>query len=126
MFEDPNFKGAPGFCENAQAPAIIFTSHTPPIGITFLDNTNCPDYYKSDAIVALHGSWNRKEPAGYQLVRVKFKNNQPYAVEDFISGWLRGYRVTARPVDVIVGKEGALYVSDDMRGAIYRVSYQTR
>lgn len=125
MFEDPNFRAEPGFCEGTQAPAIIFSSHTTPIGITFLDKTNWPDEYKNDAIVALHGSWNRKEPAGYKLVRVKFKNNQPDAVEDFVSGWLRGYRVNARPVDVIVGKDGALYVSDDMRGAVYRVRYQT-
>lgn len=124
MFEDPNFKGPPGFCEDAQAPAIIFTSHTTPIGISFLDKTNWPAEYKTDAIVALHGSWNRKEPAGYQLVRVKFKNNAAYAVEDFVSGWLRGYRVTGRPVDVIVGNDGALYVTDDMRGAVYRISYE--
>jgi len=125
MFEDPNFKGAPGFCETTQAPALIFTSHTTPIGMTFLDKTNWPNEFKRDAIVALHGSWNRKEPAGYQLLRVKFKNNQPDATEDFVTGWLRGYRVTGRPVDVAVGQDGALYVSDDMRGAIYRMSYQT-
>lgn len=124
MFEDPNFKGPSGFCAEAQAPAAIFTSHTTPIGITFLDKTNWPQEYKTDAIVALHGSWNRKEPAGYKLVRIKFKNNQPEVIEDFVSGWLRGYRVTGRPVDVIVGNDGALYVSDDMRGAIYRISYE--
>lgn len=126
MFEDPNFKGAPGFCAETQAPAIIFRAHTTPIGISFLHNTNWPAEYKTDAIVALHGSWNRKEPAGYQLVRVKFKDNQAYAVEDFVSGWLSGYRVTGRPVDVIVGNDGALYVSDDMRGAVYRISYEAR
>lgn len=126
MFEDPNFKGADGFCEQAQPPAVIFKSHTTPLGITFLDKTNWPEAYQTDAIVALHGSWNRKEPAGYQLVRVKFKNEQPVAVEDFVTGWLKGYRVTGRPVDVLVGKDGALYVSDDMRGAIYRITYQSQ
>lgn len=126
MFEDPNFKGSAGFCESTQAPAIIFTAHSTPIGISFLDKTNWPAEYQTDAIVALHGSWNRKQPAGYQLVRIKFKNNQAYAVENFVSGWLKGYRVTGRPVDVIVGKDGALYVSDDMRGAVYRISYENR
>lgn len=124
MFEDPNFKGPAGFCEAAQPPAAIFTAHTTPIGISFLDKTNWPQEYKTDAVVALHGSWNRKEPAGYKLVRIKFKNNQPGEIEDFVSGWLRGYRVTGRPVDVIVGNDGALYVSDDLRGAIYRISYE--
>lgn len=126
MFEDPNFKGSSGFCEAAQAPAIIFKSHTTPLGMTFLHQTNWPESYQTDAIVALHGSWNRKEPAGYQLVRVKFKDNEPVAVEDFATGWLKGYRVSGRPVDVAVGADGALYVTDDMRGAIYRITYQSQ
>jgi len=122
--EDPNFKAEPDFCKNAQPPVITFTSHTTPIGITFLDKTNWPAEYKPDAIVALHGSWNRQQPAGYKLVRVKFKDNQAISVEDFATGWLNGYRVSARPVDVAVGTDGALYVSEDKEGAIYRISYQ--
>jgi len=122
--EDPNFKAEPDFCKNAQPPAITFTSHTTPIGITFLDKTNWPAEYKPDAIVALHGSWNRQQPAGYKLVRVKFKDNQPISVEDFATGWLKGYRVSARPVDVAVGTDGTLYVSEDKEGSIYRIRYQ--
>ncbi|HSG93412.1 MAG TPA: PQQ-dependent sugar dehydrogenase [Methylotenera sp.] len=132
MVEDLNFKGESGFCKNAQAPAITFTSHTTPIGITFLDKTNWPVEYKSDAIVALHGSWNRQQPAGYQLVRVKFKDNQPVKIEDFAtgwlinaaeSGWLKRNQVFGRPVDVTVGPDGALYVSDDDSDVIYRISF---
>jgi len=132
MIEDPNFKGEPGFCKAAQAPAITFTSHTTPIGIAFLDKTNWPAEYKSDAIVALHGSWNRQQPAGYQLVRVKFKDNEPAKIEDFAtgwlvngseSGWLKRDRVLGRPVDVAVGPDGALYVSDDDSDTIYRISF---
>lgn len=126
MFADPNFKGPEGFCEKAQSPAVILTSHTTPLGIVFLDKAAWPEDYKNDAIIALHGSWNRKEPAGYKLVRVKFKNHQPESVEDFVTGWLKGYHVTGRPVDVLVGNDGALYVSDDMRGAIYRITYQSQ
>lgn len=133
MIEDPNFKGEPGFCKAAQAPAMTFTSHTTPIGISFLDKTNWPVEYKSDAIVALHGSWNRQQPAGYQLVRVKFKDNKPVKVEDFATGWLvngseggwfKRNQVLGRPVDVAVGADGALYVSDDDADVIYRISYQ--
>jgi len=132
MVEDPNFKGEPGFCKTAQAPAITFTSHTTPIGITFLDKTNWPAEYKTDAIVALHGSWNRQHPLGYQLVRVKFKDNKPVKVEDFATGWLESgseggwlkrNHVSGRPVDVAVGPDGALYVSDDDSGVIYRISF---
>lgn len=123
--EDPNFSAEAGFCKATQTPEITFTSHSTPIGITFLDKTNWPDQYKQDAIVALHGSWNRKQASGYKLVRVKFKNNQPSEVEDFATGWLAGYDVSGRPVDVAVGTDAALYVSDDKAGVIYRISYQS-
>jgi glucose/arabinose dehydrogenase len=122
--EDPNFPAETGFCNNTQAPAITFTAHTTPIGITFLDKTNWPAQYKSDAIVAMHGSWNRKQAAGYQLVRVKFKHYQAHTVENFATGWLHGNEAWGRPVDVAVGSDGALYVTDDKLDAIYRISYQ--
>ena len=122
--EDPNFKGAAGFCETTQPPAISFKAHTTPIGITFLDKANWPPAYRADAIVALHGSWNRKQPAGYQLVRVKFKGNEPADLEIFATGWLQKQQVLGRPVDVLVGADGALYVSDDKADVIYRISYQ--
>lgn len=126
QIEDPNFKGSAGFCETTQAPAVSFKAHTTPIGISFLDKTNWPSAYKTDAIVALHGSWNRKQPAGYQLVRVKFKANEPIEVEDFATGWLQNQQAWGRPVDVAVGADGALYVSDDKANIIYRISYKIK
>ncbi|OIQ97402.1 soluble aldose sugar dehydrogenase YliI precursor [mine drainage metagenome] len=124
LMADPNFSAEVGFCQTAQAPEITFTSHSTPIGITFLDKTNWPADYQQDAIVALHGSWNRKKPSGYKLVRVRFKDNQPSAIEDFATGWLQGGYAWGRPVDVVVGADHALYVSDDKMGAIYRITYQ--
>jgi glucose/arabinose dehydrogenase len=123
--EDPNFVGATGFCKTTQAPEITFTSHSTPIGITFLDKTNWPRVYQQDAIVALHGSWNRAKPSGYKLVRVKFKDNQAVKVEDFATGWLTSGEAWGRPVDVTVGTDGALYVSDDQAGRIYRITYSS-
>lgn len=126
QIEDPNFKGSVGFCETTQAPVVSFKSHTTPIGISFLDKSNWPSAYRADAIVALHGSWNRKQPAGYQLMRVKFKANEPTEVEDFATGWLKNQQAWGRPVDVAVGADGALYVSDDKANIIYRVSYKNK
>ena len=125
LIQDPNFVGEPGFCQTSQAPEVTFQAHTTPIGITFLDKTNFPPEYKNDAIVALHGSWNRKQPAGYKLVRVKFDaDNEATSVEDFATGWLQGSEAWGRPVDVAVGTDKALYVSDDRTGTIYRITYQ--
>ncbi len=128
--QDPNFVGADDFCKSTAPPAIAFTSHSTPIGITFLDKSNFPAEYKNDAIVALHGSWNRKNPSGYKLVRVKFNAENPVEVLDFATGWLNvdgsGRSQTwGRPVDVITGPDGALYVSDDRAAIIYRISYKT-
>jgi glucose/arabinose dehydrogenase len=123
--EDPNFEASVDFCKSTQAPEITLTSHSTPIGITFLEKTNWPADYQKDAIVALHGSWNRKQPSGYKLVRIKFKNSQPSEVEDFATGWLQGDSAWGRPVDVAVGTDHALYVSDDKAGVIYRISYHT-
>lgn len=126
--EDPNFMGEPGFCKTTQSPEITFTSHSTPIGITFLDKTNWAADYKQDAIVALHGSWNRKQPVGYKLVRVKFRTDvngiKATEVEDFATGWLTGDNAWGRPVDVAVGTDQALYVSNDKTGSIYRITYQ--
>ncbi len=126
MIQDPNFLGTDGFCQTATPPAITFISHSTPIGISFLDKTNWPGTYKNDAIVALHGSWNRQNPSGYKLVRVKFDGDKPAEVSDFATGWLSENGVWGRPTDVIVGADGALYVSDDRAGYIYRISYQTK
>ncbi len=128
QIEDPNFAGEPDFCKATAAPAITFTAHSTPIGVTFLDKTHFPTEYKNDAIVALHGSWNRKELSGYKLVRVKFNGDTPVEVVNFVTGWLNSNKNEAwgRPVDVITGPDGALYVSDDRANYIYRISYKTK
>ncbi|MEI2635343.1 MAG: PQQ-dependent sugar dehydrogenase [Methylotenera sp.] len=123
MVEDPNFAGPDNFCKNSSPPAITFTSHSTPIGVTFLDKSNFPAEYQNDAIVALHGSWNRERLSGYKLVRVKFKGENPVEIVDFATGWLDNDSAWGRPVDVITGPDGALYVSDDRAGYIYRISH---
>ncbi len=126
MMQDPNFLGDDQFCATTQAPAITFESHSTPIGISFLDKSKLPVQYLGDAVVALHGSWNRKQPSGYRVVRVQFRNHQPVAVVPLIDGWLTQQQAWGRPVDVIVGHDGMLYISDDLNGWIYKVSPNSR
>jgi glucose/arabinose dehydrogenase len=73
--------------------------------------------------VALHGSWNRATPIGYKVIRVKLRGGTPTA-EDFASGWLAGTRSWGRPVDLTVAPDGALFLSDDGLGAVYRITYR--
>lgn len=121
---DPNFPGADDFCATTQGAAMTFTAHSTPIGIAFLHKSAFPRSYKDSAIVALHGSWNRQQPAGYKLVQVKFDGDKPVSVSDFVTGWLNQEGAWGRPVDVVVGPDGALYVSDDRAGLVYRITNQ--
>jgi glucose/arabinose dehydrogenase len=121
---DPNFPGSEGFCNNTTKPAIMLTSHSTPIGITFLNKSNFPSEFKQDAIVALHGSWNREALSGYKLVRIKFNDGKPTEVVDFATGWLNNNKAWGRPVDVAIGPDGALYVTDDRTGYIVRITYK--
>lgn len=121
---DPKFPGADGFCAGTTPPVITFPAHSTPIGISFLDKSAFPAEYRDDALVALHGSWNRQQPSGYKIVRVHFKNNVPESVSDFATGWLDGKAAWGRPVDILTGPEGALYVSDDRAGLVYRIVYE--
>jgi len=123
QFADPNFGNNQDFCKATQSPAITFISHSTPIGIAFLHKAEVAADYKQDAIIALHGSWNRKVQSGYKLVRVEFENDQPVKVKDFATGWLNGNSAWGRPVDVAVGPDGNIYVTDDRAGLIYRISY---
>jgi glucose/arabinose dehydrogenase len=124
---DPNFVSAEGFCAGTSAPAMMLPAHAAPLGMTFLNTAAFPTEYRDDAIIALHGSWNRTQPSGYKLVRVKFNQDKPVELIDFATGWLNDTEdkkgAWGRPVDVVVGPDGVLYVSDDRAGIVYNISY---
>lgn len=103
------------------APVFNFRAHNAPLGITFLDHIETPPAYRNSALVALHGSWNRSSPDGYKVVSLHWTDN---GVEerDFLTGFLQDDDISGRPVDVIQGPDGAIYISDDFAGAVYRVS----
>lgn len=104
------------------APAHGFRAHNAPLGITFLRAGNLPPTYQQSALVALHGSWNRSSPDGYRVVSLHWTESG-IEERDFLSGFLRDGSISGRPVDVAEGPDGAIYVSDDYAGAIYRVRY---
>src|SRR5690606_34545227 len=71
-------------------PVAEFQAHSANLGFKFYTGKQFPAEYQGDAIIAQHGSWNRSQPVGYQLVRVKFdEQNRVTGTEVFIDGWLK-------------------------------------
>ncbi|MDK2849112.1 MAG: hypothetical protein PWP34_2465, partial [Desulfuromonadales bacterium] len=82
-----------------------------------------PNSYRNMLYVAFHGSWNRTVPTGYKLVGIPFTDGRPSGPpQNIVSGWLKGRRAWGRPVCPAVGPDGALYLSDDRAGIIYRIT----
>ena len=121
---DPEF-GDQKPCKDTTPPVWTFPAHTAPLGLRFYSGQQFPEAYRGRLFVAQHGSWNRTTPQGYRVMAVSFKGEQPVADEVFADGWLTDDgKVLGRPVDILEMPDGALLVSDDRRGAIYRVSYR--
>jgi glucose/arabinose dehydrogenase len=118
---DPKFSG-----DQAQriatsiAPAHGFRAHNAPLGIRFLRKP-APGYERS-ALVALHGSWNRSTPDGYKVVSLHWNAEGKIEERDFLTGFRGESGVIGRPVDVAEDGDGAIYISDDLAGVIYRVT----
>lgn len=105
-------------------PAYGFAAHTAPLGMTFYEGASFPERYRGAAFVALHGSWNRRQKIGYEVVALFFAEDGTIRGEPFADGFEVEDDVIGRPVDVAVGPDGALYVSDDFAGAVYRIAYE--
>ena len=115
-------------CKNVIAPKVQMQAHSAPLGLAFYEGSEFPPEYRNNIFVAFHGSWNRSVPTGYKIVRVKLDDKgQPRGgAEDFITGWLapdetKKGRWMGRPVGIVFGGDGAMYVSDGAAGLIYRV-----
>jgi glucose/arabinose dehydrogenase len=128
---DSNFtKAGDDRCQNVIRPKVQMQAHSAPLGLAFYGGTEFPVEYQNNIFVAFHGSWNRSVPTGYKVVRVKLdEKGQPVGgAEDFVTGWLapgekqRG-RWMGRPVGIVFGGDGAMYLSDDAGGVIYRITY---
>ncbi len=105
---------------------IDLPAHVAPLGLAFIPEEGWPEEYWYNLFVAEHGSWNKKEPVGYKIVRVILDAKGNYkGTEDFLFGFLtKDNRALGRPVDIIVRPGGEMFVSDDHAGVIYRI-YRT-
>lgn len=123
---DPEF-GARRPCSDFTPPAQKLGPHVAALGMRFYTGRMFPEQYRNQIFVAEHGSWNRSEEAGhtgYRLTLLRLDGNRVISYETFAEGWLQADNTAwGRPVDVLVMPDGALLVSDDGAGVIYRISY---
>ena len=122
---DPTLADAGG-CPAMTLPTLELPTHAAPLGLAFYAGRQFPPEYVGNLFVALHGSRAGLPAAGYAIVRVRFGDGNAVSLGEFSRGWRDGERVTGRPVDLVLGRDGSLYVSDDHADRIYRVSYTAR
>lgn len=124
VFPDPKF-GKANSCEQYVAPVAQLGPHVAPLGLAFYTGTQFPQAYRNQVFIAEHGSWNRENKIGYQISLVTLYGNKAVSKTTFIEGFLqRDEKVIGRPVDLAVMADGALLISDDYAGKVYRVTYQ--
>jgi glucose/arabinose dehydrogenase len=125
--EDPRLRGArPDLKDKVTVPDVLIQAHSASMRIAFYDAGQFPAQYRGDAFAALHGSWNRSRRTGYKVIHVRMRDGVPTGeYEDFMTGFVINDRlVWGRPVGVTVARDGALLVSEDGNGTIWRISYR--
>ena len=119
--------------DDAQDPAAAYPGHMAPNGLVFYSGSQFPEKYKNGAFIAFHGSWNRApEPQkGYFVVFQPFKNGKPSGdwevfADNFSGGPEKAAsgRVDYRPCGLAQGPDGSLYVTDDTKGTVWKISYK--
>jgi len=121
-----------GRCEGVDQPVMAFPGHWAPNALIFYTGNKFPEHYRNGAFIAFHGSWNRAPElqAGYNVVFVPFKNGKPSGKYEVFADGFAGIteikgpaQVKHRPMGLAVGPDGALYISDDVKGTIWKIVY---
>lgn len=114
------------WAKTSTEPLLGYTAHSAPMQMRFNAGNGWPSEYKGDAFIAMRGSWNRRPPSGYEVVRVDFERGQPVKMEPFLTGFLGEkddhFEILGRPTGLAFAPDGAMYVADDTNGIVYRVS----
>ncbi|HEY2136058.1 MAG TPA: PQQ-dependent sugar dehydrogenase [Xanthobacteraceae bacterium] len=111
-------------CDEFTAPVALLGAHSASLGMRFYTGGMFPAEYKNAIFVARHGSWNKTNKIGGDIVVVKLNaDGTVKSWEPFITGFIQNNDYIGRPVDVLVMRDGSLLIADDFAGAIYRVTY---
>lgn len=125
--EDPRHRGErPDLKDKVTVPDVLIQAHSASMRMIFYEGSQFPAEYRGDAFVAQHGSWNRAKRTGYKVIRVRLKDGIPTReYEDFSTGFVvNDSSVWGRPVGVVMANDGALLISEDANGTIWRISYR--
>ncbi len=110
--------------EDIVMPVVETTAHAADLGMMFYSGNMFPAKYKNGIFSAQHGSWNRTTPVGANLMFTSVAEDGTATTEVFAEGWIDGNgEYLGRPVDVAQLRDGSIIVSDDLVGALYRISY---
>ncbi|MBV8553560.1 MAG: sorbosone dehydrogenase family protein [Acidobacteriaceae bacterium] len=122
---DPRLPEKPELGAKTTVPDVLLQPHNASLEMTFYEGKQFPEQYHGDIFAAEHGSWNKAQRAGYEVIRVPLNNGHaPGEYEDFVTGFvLPDGNVWGRPVGVAVAPDGSLMVTDDGSKSIWRVSY---
>ncbi|HEX4043302.1 MAG TPA: PQQ-dependent sugar dehydrogenase [Xanthobacteraceae bacterium] len=124
--EDPRHRGERSDLKSKiTVPDVLIEAHSASLGMTFYDSRQFPPDYRGNVFAAEHGSWNRSKRTGYKIIRVIVKDGVPTGeYGDFATGFvINDSEVWGRPVGVTVDKDGALLISEDASGTIWRIAY---
>jgi len=124
--EDPRHLGErPDLKGKITVPDVLLQAHSASLGLTFYNGYAFPAEYRGDGFAAEHGSWNRSKPTGYKVIRIRLKEGVPTGeYQDFVTGFVvNDSDVWGRPVGVAVTHDGALLVSEDGNGTIWRITH---
>jgi glucose/arabinose dehydrogenase len=127
--EDPRHRGErPDLAGKVTVPDVLIQPHSAPLGIAFYTGTQFPPEYRGDAFVTLQGSWNRAKRTGNKVIRLIMKDGKPTGeYEDFLTGLnIADDAMLGRPVTVAMARDGALLVTDEGAGVIWRIAAEAR
>jgi glucose/arabinose dehydrogenase len=122
-FTDPEF-GWGHSCDEFEPPIALLGPHSASLGMRFYTGSQFPAEFKNSIFIARHGSWNKTNKIGGDIINVKLNPDGSFkSYAPFITGFIQDNKYVGRPNDVLVMKDGSLLISDDYNGAVYRVSY---
>jgi glucose/arabinose dehydrogenase len=114
-------------CSDYTPPVGLLGAHTASLGMRFAAGKQFPAQYQGGIFIAQHGSWNKTQKNGGQVVYAKLDaNGKMLSYEPFMTGFIENNELIGRPVDVQFAPDGSLLVSDDLNGTIWRVSYDAK